>query len=573
MPCVRIADMLPATALGGAELLAVEQGGYSRAATIGAVAALASAATVASRAAMASLDTTQHQVTFLNEGVPNLYGRMGTFYWNSGNLSSQVGSDPQQGIYVPPATDATGASGAWVRVWDCTNGAPEWFYSSDWAVALEACHALCPTMRLGFRDYNITRTVIFATSYRNIIGSYGSDDVSAGSRIVLNGAAVATSPVIQLGTLNTSSVSATARRLNVKGILTFRNGIANAPASGLRSDAVPGWKIAGWYESCAEDCFDQNSPTAYRVYGTIECQIRRCGSVRTTAGAGSPDLATAFVIGGDTTSFGFIGSNASLLIEDCMNSGAVGSSPMGIYLFGYIGDTWIKRFRCSQLAYGVFVDGNKSDGTPVTALTAHQDVRVTECVIDAQTVNCVTVRNINAGGSVHLGGDNYGALNAAGNAILVDNCKGLVSIPSADLVANASLATVGVYINASKRVTVGDAVKTKDFTTGVKAVSCGQLKVTGNHTRATSGATGSSAVILQSVSRSYIAPIIDADVAAWTYGVNADAGVNYVEVNLSAINHGAFTTVSAGAKLWYSGSTWGGGPTFGTGNVVSGVLG
>ena len=39
----------------------------------------------------------------------------GVFLWSGADLSAQVALDPLQGIYVPPASDATGASGAWVR--------------------------------------------------------------------------------------------------------------------------------------------------------------------------------------------------------------------------------------------------------------------------------------------------------------------------------------------------------------------------------------------------------------------------------------------------------------------------
>lgn len=42
-------------------------------------------------------------------------GREGTFVWTASNLSSNVSADPNQGIYVAPSSDQTGASGAWVR--------------------------------------------------------------------------------------------------------------------------------------------------------------------------------------------------------------------------------------------------------------------------------------------------------------------------------------------------------------------------------------------------------------------------------------------------------------------------
>ena len=39
----------------------------------------------------------------------------GIFYWASSDLSTEVTADTQSGIYVAPTSDATGASGAWVR--------------------------------------------------------------------------------------------------------------------------------------------------------------------------------------------------------------------------------------------------------------------------------------------------------------------------------------------------------------------------------------------------------------------------------------------------------------------------
>lgn len=54
-------------------------------------------------------------------------GASGVFVWNSGDLSALVTSDPLGGVYAAPDSDATGASGAWVREWDFINAHPEWF--------------------------------------------------------------------------------------------------------------------------------------------------------------------------------------------------------------------------------------------------------------------------------------------------------------------------------------------------------------------------------------------------------------------------------------------------------------
>jgi hypothetical protein len=62
----------------------------------------------ATRAILAGLSTTLP--AYLTES-----GREGTFVFDSTNNSANVTADPNQGVYVAPASDTTGASGAWVR--------------------------------------------------------------------------------------------------------------------------------------------------------------------------------------------------------------------------------------------------------------------------------------------------------------------------------------------------------------------------------------------------------------------------------------------------------------------------
>jgi len=67
---------------------------------------------VNSRAALAALSSAGG-AAYLNEG-----NRKGTFIWDGADHTADVASDPQQGIFVAPASDVTGASGAWVRSFD-----------------------------------------------------------------------------------------------------------------------------------------------------------------------------------------------------------------------------------------------------------------------------------------------------------------------------------------------------------------------------------------------------------------------------------------------------------------------
>lgn len=47
-------------------------------------------------------------------------GYQGHFYWDSSDNSTNVTNDTQNGIYIPPNSDTTGASGVWVRQYDGT---------------------------------------------------------------------------------------------------------------------------------------------------------------------------------------------------------------------------------------------------------------------------------------------------------------------------------------------------------------------------------------------------------------------------------------------------------------------
>ncbi len=444
----------------------------------------------------------------------------------------------------------------------------DWFGTD--ADAIETCHKIFKVNKFGPRDYVVTRTVILDQSYRQVIGSGGSAEGPGGTRIVLTGAATATDPVVRVGTLNTTSVAGCARRLNISWINTIRDGVVNPSSTNRRENAAPGWLIAGWYESQMSHIFDYGSPIGYRVYGTVFCTMDHTGCVRPNAGAsnGFVDYFTAHCIGGYSTSFGFIGANASLTISNSSCAGAVGTARLGVYLFGYIGDTWIDKYEMSQLELGVYVDGSDAAGVTIPAQTAHQDVRVNNCVLDAVLTNCLTVINCNEGAGIQLRG-NYCAQNAAGAAVLVEDTDGLVLIDGGDIIANSTLDNTGISIINSKTVNVNGTL-IKDCRVGVYAEGSGQLRLTPVMRRGSSG--GTYGVYLDNVSRSYVAPVVDGAASSWTHGIYTTSTIDYIETNLSAINYGCFVTVAASYKLWYNGATVTT-DTYGTTNLRSGVVG
>ena len=61
----------------------------------------------------------------------DLNGRSGTFVFSSQDLSAEVTADPLQGVYVAPTADATGATGAWVRLYDKAIGIDVAWFGAD----------------------------------------------------------------------------------------------------------------------------------------------------------------------------------------------------------------------------------------------------------------------------------------------------------------------------------------------------------------------------------------------------------------------------------------------------------
>jgi hypothetical protein len=141
----------------------------------------------ASIAALQALPVTGAQTVILN-----VAGRKGIFAFDSTNNSTNVTADPNQGVYVAPSSDTTGATGAWIRVYD---GAlyPEWFGTvgtSNDAAVLQACFNLGYTLGVEVlltKLYTVTTTVnIKAQTIRgtNIATSGIYGNVSSGTNII-----------------------------------------------------------------------------------------------------------------------------------------------------------------------------------------------------------------------------------------------------------------------------------------------------------------------------------------------------------------------------------------------------
>ncbi|WP_181168646.1 MULTISPECIES: carbohydrate-binding protein [unclassified Mesorhizobium] len=93
--------------------------------------ALDTPAYVADRAALKALTVAKDTLVFLKEA-----SREGWFRFSSSNLSSLVSADTREGLYIAPASDATGASGAWIRQRDNLDVQAKWFGQTGDAIVV-----------------------------------------------------------------------------------------------------------------------------------------------------------------------------------------------------------------------------------------------------------------------------------------------------------------------------------------------------------------------------------------------------------------------------------------------------
>lgn len=123
------------------------------------------------RSAMAAATATNLDDAYLTEP-----GREGKFIFSTANLSSQVAADPRQGVYVAPASDTDGSSGAWVRVTSGV-GLAEWFGAvgdgtTDDKAAIQAAldHAAFSEVQSLGKTYAIASQIVIPTgkSWRGI---------------------------------------------------------------------------------------------------------------------------------------------------------------------------------------------------------------------------------------------------------------------------------------------------------------------------------------------------------------------------------------------------------------------
>jgi len=114
--------------------------------------------------------------------------RGGVFDWLSGSQTALVSSDPYEGLYVPPASDTTGASGVWVRQTTADYGYANWWGAvGDWnngaqtgtdnAPFINACWDFFDSCRIRKGSYAVGSVLTLDVIGSELLGE-GQDDTS-----------------------------------------------------------------------------------------------------------------------------------------------------------------------------------------------------------------------------------------------------------------------------------------------------------------------------------------------------------------------------------------------------------
>ncbi len=511
-------------------------------------------------------------------------GREGMFVFRETNLSTQVTADPLQGLYVAPALDPTGGSGAWVRQWDGVNGRPEWFgavpssIGTDNAAALAACIALCPVTHLAKKWYYIQSTVMVGVlAKRAIIGVPGPYDADGdGSALVLTGASAGTATILQMGP---TAIPATipnnvGYESRVYGVNLIRNAACVPHASGDLVNYPKGLDFRGSLACFAEEMKIVESSVGVNIIGVVNSDLKHIQVTRNNPGTSAiNDYYTAYLIGGAAANYGYVGANASLRLARCIANGfhAQHDDPHGMQIYGFISDTWITDFDKAAIANGIKIDGTAGAATD----TKHVDVYITDARIDGGTGTGITVQNLNSHAAVHIVAP-YVAPNATTTgqaAVRISACLGGVSITEGQLLCFAPGAQLfGVDVQNSSGVNVDESNLIVGAYIPVNLNTSTDFHITPmiyNPTEVASGA----AVVATACSVGYLQPTVKGGATRFTYGVNlSGAGNSFIEVNWSKINKACLTGALATNRLIHNAVTIVAVGAFGTNSAASGTV-
>lgn len=240
---------------------------------------------------------------------------------------------------------------------------PEWWGAiadgkTNCLAALSACIAAHPSTALLAGDYAISDTLRIEIPQRTLRGMTSYAGASLISRILMRNG---TSDVIQVGPDRPSGGPGEYLPGIVLRDFEINRSVAVTPSSPGREASAPTGLRIQYAATCQFDNLASfESAIAYSARGLVRSFFRNCSAYRSRPSLNpASDVFYGFYFDG-TLDNGLAGGNASLYINECVASAAVGiplRRSVGAYLPAAFADIFMTRFETANLTDGIVVEG------------------------------------------------------------------------------------------------------------------------------------------------------------------------------------------------------------------------
>jgi hypothetical protein len=470
-----------------------------------------------------------------------------------------------------------------------SHGYPEWWGAVpgtptlDCAPAINACIAACPITQLQAGAYYTRSEIVIAVHGRTLQGVQATQQAYAAAglgtlsstctQIVLTngsmtgmlvGHDVASEPRFLLEFVKLSDFAiyraTAATPLGVPGAQAIQN-----PASGI----LP-CPTAIRFKWCVnlqvQRVLVAEHAIGFYIYGCVESYWTNCSSLRSTLGAvRSNDRFSGFYLD-YSAHLSANGGNASIYINRCRSF--CNNQPMtyqaGLTTHEGFVDLFIDRFETGLTQFGLDLQGDGAGSMSPRS----EDCQIAGVVLDSAAIAAIRIQSAGANTDVHINGG-YLACGPAAACLLLGGSGGGQGIGGSVSVTGVQMIGAGSGVVAQDVATVNLLANTyADVPTPIKLTNAQASEIRDFVHRPTSG-NPQPAVTLVGCSNCEVAVGAKGAEGAMSCGVSVDGSSSNCEINVTRVQ--AALVGGARNKILYKGAPWGGGRTFGEGNIATGV--
>ena len=474
-----------------------------------------------------------------------------------------------------------------------TTGHPEWWGARngdpafDSAPAINACIAACPVTELAAGAYFVGQRITVSIDNRTVRGRGASQHPYLQRLSKLSPHAtqiVLTSPAaygILVGFDQTSPPPRLLEFVTLEDFVVVRAtgqvplGVAGAapianPASGILpcpTGIAFKWIVNGHFNRV----MTMEHSIGFYIFGCVESYWNNCSALRATAGANSGnDNWSGFYLDYRAKS-GYAGGNASIYLTECRAFSGTGqgqgatSYTAGITSVDGFVDLFITRFESGLTFYGIDLEGSGYGASDFHT----EDLHLVDCILDSPVKAGLRIHKAGPNTAVEINGLYCGLASDCGACgVLLEDVGGMVSLNGAQLIGGGANG-VGLQAKNVAIITTSGNIST-NIANPVTLDNVQYSKVN-QAVHATAGGFGSNpGVSLLNCQRCSIDLSLSGVGNAYGCAVSLDVASQYNKIDTTMVEPSAVG--GAGNKIHLDSRPWGGGASFGVGNIATGVL-